>query len=375
MSILNLVDDLAFFGELSGNEAILQGAVVGTAGSGRPLASFLHDCRCPPITDLQRALRFYDDNYDIIAQYFLPQSRKVFLGSKANRQCRFCGYKEPDVTFRTDAHAIPEALGNKTLLSYYECDVCNGLFGRGIENDFGNWSKPMRTLARINGKKGFPTIKQGPGGRFRIEVSRSELHITDYEDNPDVVVNDEKKELTFRLRRDNYIPAAVLKALVKMGLTILPDDEIENFRDALIWIRETDHAALPPPYNGPVVHTFAPGPLRSNFIVLIVFRRKHDGLKVPYASFVLMYANEAIQVHLPSPERNRDAIGEVAKVFRFPHPSDLGIWNYDPSKTTILDLTGVSVVKGEVYPVTMSYETRIRKHYVSSRHSPAHPLV
>jgi hypothetical protein len=61
-------------------------------------------------------------------------------------------------------------LGNKSVESTYECDACNEIFGKGIENDLGNWSKPMRTLARIRGKSGVPTIKKtgdAPGWIWR----------------------------------------------------------------------------------------------------------------------------------------------------------------------------------------------------------------
>jgi hypothetical protein len=51
----------------------------------------------------------------------------------------FCGESSPEDTFKLEAHALPEALGNKSLTTTYECDACNQGFGRGIENDFGHW--------------------------------------------------------------------------------------------------------------------------------------------------------------------------------------------------------------------------------------------
>jgi hypothetical protein len=50
----------------------------------------------------------------------------------------FCGEISPEVTFKLEAHALPEALGNKSLTTTHECDACNQGFGRGIENDFGH---------------------------------------------------------------------------------------------------------------------------------------------------------------------------------------------------------------------------------------------
>src|SRR5688572_6739953 len=99
---------------------------------------------------VEAAAQFYDQNYDCLDQWNLKPGDKIVLGSKDNCLCRFCGRGKPDVTFEFDAHAIPEALGNKSLYTNCECDSCNQKFGKGIENDFGNWSKPMRTMGRIS---------------------------------------------------------------------------------------------------------------------------------------------------------------------------------------------------------------------------------
>jgi hypothetical protein len=67
--------------------------------------------------DLTPVFRFYDETYDMVGHYFLRPGRKVYLGEKESHQCRFCGKSSPDVTFIKDAHAVPECLGNTTLLS------------------------------------------------------------------------------------------------------------------------------------------------------------------------------------------------------------------------------------------------------------------
>ncbi|WP_410170263.1 HNH endonuclease [Agrobacterium tumefaciens] len=77
---------------------------------------------------------FHENRYDIIGQWLLTPGTKVVLGDSTTRKCRFCDRAEPEVSFKGVAHAIPESLGNKTIESMYECDDCNSLFGRGIEN-------------------------------------------------------------------------------------------------------------------------------------------------------------------------------------------------------------------------------------------------
>jgi hypothetical protein len=106
----------------------------------------------------KEALCFYEENYSSIGQWILEPGKKVILRSSDSGVCRFCGRSTPEVTFKEVAHAIPESLGNKSLTTEYKCDACNRFFGKGIENDFGNWSKPQRTVSRIRGKKGVPTL-------------------------------------------------------------------------------------------------------------------------------------------------------------------------------------------------------------------------
>ena len=97
------------------------------------------------------AADFYDLHYAGAEPIFLEPGMKLMLGGgQRPRHCRFCGNDEPTVTFKDEAHALPAAFGNTGLFSNYECDTCNHLFGEGIENHLGNWTKPSLTLRRLS---------------------------------------------------------------------------------------------------------------------------------------------------------------------------------------------------------------------------------
>ncbi len=115
-------------------------------------------------TGYEAACSFHDTHYEVIGAWILEPGKKITLGKQDNQVCRFCGQGCPGVTFKKKAHAIPESLGNKSLYTTYECDACNQMFGQGIENDFGNWSKPMRNFAGTRGKRSVPTIKMESAG-------------------------------------------------------------------------------------------------------------------------------------------------------------------------------------------------------------------
>jgi len=303
-------------------------------------------------------LLFYETHYDLIGQWMPLRCDNVVLGGPARRICRFCGKTAPDVTFKKVAHAIPEALGNRGVVSLYECDACNTLFGEGIENDLGNWTKPLRTFARIRGKSGVPTLKRGGDTGWRIEPDDNGFQIKNYEDDPVMVVDHEAKRLHFTLKRDPFTPVAVLKALMKIGLTLMPEAEIGNFAHALAWIRLTDHN-IGFAEKAPVFYQFQPGPMPNDRIVALLLRRKSGVEGVPYAFLVLGYGNEVFQVPLPSAAHDQAINGKLVTLSVFPVPGGSDPALYGPPGRKTLDLTGRDIVRGEVVPLTVGFENAI----------------
>ena len=311
------------------------------------------------MTEAETAGRFYEDNYDLVASHVItPGVQKQILPSSTPGACRFCGRSKSEATFRNEAHAIPESTGNRTLLICFECDECNQRFGTGIENDFGCWTRPMRVLARIPGKNGFPAVRLDHAGGWRIQGgSAGVLNITG-DDNPAFVEDEQNKLVHIKQPRDPYTPIGVVKALVKMALTIVPEEELGAFRDAMRWIGDPDHAAGRHLAH-PVLETLVPGDVPSRLFAVAVWRRKHDRLNVPYATFTLTYANVILQTFLPSPTLNANIAGKTTRVYRFPHITELIPTATGPSLTTHHDMSGAEVFKGGVVEAALSFDKRI----------------
>ena len=307
--------------------------------------------------DQEKAADFYDQNYAGIDPLYVEPGRRMFLGDSQNRLCRFCNKKNPDVSFRKRAHAIPELLGNSSLFSNYECDDCNTLFGSTIENDLGNWTKPSRTFARIRGKSGVPAIKKvGSVEGWRIDYDVSGFHIKQYESDPFIEIDETNKRLRLELKRDAFTPVAVLKAFVKIGLTILPPEELANFRTALNWIRNPNHAkALV--VECPVIHTFQPGPMRNDLIVLMLMRRRREVSGLPYAFMVLGFGNDVFQVFLPSPEQDKGIVGKRLTLPVFPTPGGVDPQRYGTARVRKLELCGRQPVRGETISIALGFES------------------
>ncbi|MEP0942014.1 MAG: HNH endonuclease [Rhizobiaceae bacterium] len=307
--------------------------------------------------DLQSetACQFYDDNYHMIFAHQWQRSEKLILGNKEDCFCRFCGKFAPEVTFHTVAHAVPEALGNRGLTSAYECDNCNQHFGRGIENHLGEWTKPMRTFSRIRGKNGIPTLKKGPENSWRIEHKENGFKIDSYETEPIFEMDEKNKHVTFTLKRGTYVPIAVLKAFVKIGLTLVPKDELSPFREALAWVREDDHKTSWVK-ESIVFHTMQNGPMPPELLVAYVLRRKAGIVNLPYAYLILGFGNDVYQVMLPAPSIDGTLSGKELKILPFPTPGGPNPVKYGKPKTKLLKMTATDPVKGETTKIRIGYE-------------------
>ncbi len=301
----------------------------------------------------EERIQFYGSHYDILGNWIVRPEEKVTLGDKANRVCRFCSKKAPDATFKKIAHAIPELLGNKSIFSAYECDDCNEEFGNGIENDLGNWSKPIRGLICIKGKRGVPTLKKQDGTGWRIEYDRDVLNIKVYEDDPIYQIDEVKQEITFHLKRDPYTPVAVLKAFMKIALTLLPDNEISNFSALMSWVRERDHqkAFLK---EWPIIYTFQPGPMPKDLIAAFILRRKANVKDYAYAFLVFSYGNEVFQIALPCDDQEK----HKNQLVPFPVPGNGDPAQYGETKTGLLHLTDCQLKIAEIVPISMHYESK-----------------
>jgi hypothetical protein len=308
------------------------------------------------MTSTNNALAFYAEHYSPMGIWHIEPGVKIVLEGSHPQTCRFCKRSFPQVTFKLDAHAIPEALGNRGMLSRYECDACNKLFGSTIENDLGHWSKPMRALMRVRGKRGIPTLKSERDG-WRIECDDgSQMNISHNRIDNVFEVDEVRKRLRFNLKREPFVPIQVLKAFVKIGLTLLPDDEIHAFEQALTWIRNPPHPNELV-VQMPVLRTMVPGPTNGRMTTACVVRRSNSSRDLPYAFLVLAIANETFQVMLPSPEFDPPPAVESMRIPGFPVAAGS---HGDPIVAT-LDFSGTEPVTGQAVVAEMSYEDRVAR--------------
>ena len=232
------------------------------------------------------------------------------LTPKKNRVCRFCGAVYSTVErFKSKAHLLPELIGNKNLLSDFECDKCNSLFGR-YENDLANFLGASRAFHISNAKSGHLKFKS-PDKTFIVkkddEVSTDEAKLrveSHEEENNHFTLDAENKKVTFHTTRPSYNPHNVYKAFLKIGLSVLPDTCITDYKIAfpiLQSARKNEEADNPLFKLNLYQH---PGPAFPSPMV-ILFEKKQKTDAVPTHIVCLMFHNYTYQLTLPFNEQDK----------------------------------------------------------------------
>lgn len=302
---------------------------------------------------------WFDARYEVVAHRTMRGNDRVTIGDRRNRVCRYCGRGKPDVSFKKEAHAFPESIGNKWLISFDECDTCNDFFSMKLEDDFGKFTGSMRTMGRIRGK-GFPTLKSSDGD-LRVEVANDgSLRMSIRKDDPRYDFDEANKRLTIHFVRQSYIPMGVFKCLAKMAMAVMPEQDLPRCGHLAKWLREQRHSYESFPYRPLLALVqFIPGPLPNDVITYFLLKRK-DGVKDTFfMQFVLQFSNIIFQISLPFPEEDKPLLTgqKNVNVAWFYNPW-LGKHEelYGKVGCFKLDLSSPDVKVGEALPLTMRFE-------------------
>ena len=213
------------------------------------------------VEEQQQALNdlAFHRHYRRVAYHIFPRGmRKTYIDRDAPRGCAICLRKLPEVTFRKDAHVVPELLGNRGLLTMQECDECNDRFGENEETELGKWLAVDRVVARVPTKK-----RAAPKYKRRKDL-----------DDPSTMVRDETKlilsvsaeddsirtsltdptTLTLSVRGFPFKGISAVRAVAKSVFLCLPEDLRRQQEHVRKWlVREVTVPSVR------IVHVFMPG--------------------------------------------------------------------------------------------------------------------
>lgn len=202
--------------------------------------------------------------------------RRTLVGAnRSSHSCRFCGRTAASgAKFKKAAHVIPTALGNDHLKSTEECDDCNEYFGQNTEPSL---------IAMLD----IPRVFLGTQGRGKND-GRPILHFAEgalSHDGSKVSIEsrsvavDEAGTFTIDLGMGApIIPSAVYRALVKMVLSVVSDDQLPYLKETIDWVRNNAHAGRMLPTVATATVFLPPNPSAQ----LTVYTRKQPHPRLPH---------------------------------------------------------------------------------------------
>lgn len=152
-----------------------------------------------------------------------------------NRKCRFCDKTSDEVTFKKDAHVLPKSLGSNRHFYAEECDNCNELFG-GLEQNISNYLGIERTFLQPPTIKRLPRFESG-NGNIKIESRNGYTFVERGSIDSDFIFGETNK-FKISINTQKYIPRNFYLALLKIAMSIMPSDDIKEYKHAINLLRE-----------------------------------------------------------------------------------------------------------------------------------------
>jgi hypothetical protein len=209
-------------------------------------------------------------NYQIISEFSLAEAVQRVLGDVRRPRCRFCEESPPRASFSVLRPAIPELVDNRSLFTRDLCDECAKHFADAIDAEFAHFWQSLEGLR--TGTASF--------GDFRVPTD---------------------------------ITIAAYKALIRMALSLMPDQQLSSFTDTMEWVSNPDHA---------FDHTLFDGTSCMVYQALVPFKTAWAGLgcriekdaPFPRMLFFLGAQRLILQVHLPLCALDEDLDGTEVRM-------------------------------------------------------------
>ena len=239
--------------------------------------------------------------YEIDSTLVQEGNLKQYLGDSNKKKCRFCGKDSSETKFKMKAHIIPEFMGNKFCFSYFECDSCNQYFGT-LEDSLFNLGGIHNVFSGVKGKKGFPKYKGNKENLTLFAKEENEIRIQSNKgvDSETFVFDKEKERIFVETNQHSFIPQNAFKALVKIGLCMIDQSEMDNYKETFKWINSTNTTEND---NNPFFNVFmnVGGNIRLSKPIAILFKkRKSNSLKnIPEHTLLISYGIIKYQIFLP----------------------------------------------------------------------------
>jgi len=199
--------------------------------------------------------KFLDEDFDFYKGIILNNvGRPIYQpidGEKTYKTCRFCGKTQDEVTFNHKSHVLPKFLGNFLVISNSECDECNSFFSR-YETELEKYIKIPLIINKQNRQE--IDLKD----RYGKNISRI---------GDDILINGDKESVEFN-------GLYVLKIFLKFAYSLLPESELDNYKDMKNVLMDDDKDITP--YIVDIIDMTVKQPFEINAVGLY-YNRINDG--------------------------------------------------------------------------------------------------
>lgn len=236
-------------------------------------------------------------------KYELAFSTRDFKPVRLKKKiCRYCKRDESVTTFRKQAHIIPELFGGNKFIAQDECDECNQKFS-AYESHLSKFFMPYLTMGGVKGKRGVPqfhsrTVNGNENTRTVITAADNKRQIL-LADQNDYSINEKEKTMMVVFRKPPLKPRWVLKALTKIGLSLIPFDWFADYDNVSKWLlnQPTDIQFFPLLIHNILTYRKMAMPFADLYKAKrILFSRTF----VPEYTLVVGFGNVICQVFLPT---------------------------------------------------------------------------
>lgn len=222
-----------------------------------------------------------------------------------------------------------------------------------LDDHLANFLGVWKTFSQVKGKKGIPA--------YRIKkssitaTSNGLVVIKSYLDAPLVRENKDAKEWSIAAVRRPYIPLNVFKCMAKMGLSIMPENEMMHFHKTIEWLMNEDKLF---DYL-PLLYEYVPKQNAFKRVTAVLLKRKETVFEnVPYMYFFLIIKNLRLQIYIPQCERDKKMTGKVT-IYHFPSPYSFLSHPSVKPQLGIYDLSSAEMIRNHPDLLTFSYESKI----------------
>jgi len=310
------------------------------------------------LPELEEHLQNFKRFYSIYNAVACPDAYPK-LKSRTQRVCRFCRkkYEEKVTTFKSKAHIIPEQLGNKYLISDFECDECNNKFS-GYEDNLANFIGPIRTLHKIQGKNGIPKYKSTSITAQEVSLLNQsellEIKRTDIDNDNCFMFDEATRTIKFRMKKHPYQPLKVYKAFLKIALGCLPEYDIRFNLSAINFLNTDTVPDLYAPFLQ-IHRTSFPLSYNLKKPYLFVFKKRNKWLNMPMYCFALYTMNYIYQFLSPFHDDDNFIFNQQQNT-KFLYSPPLGIepWNNDVVfDSQIISMASDEIINNEIEEIVM----------------------